>query len=231
MSLILDALKKLDREKSSRRSGTANIAIEILRPDLPRPGKRNLLYFAAVSLTAVATVAITYGVMGGFGFLSKSSPPALVNPPASTQQVAPPPLEPGSLMKPSPPAPVSPPALTQQVAPAPPLTPEPVRDARDEISRVPPKIQNQAESKPPAISLGEKKTRQNVISQEADVAPGTIKLSGILWHEEPSERRAAVNGTVITEGSVIEGVKVVEIFPTRVRFSYNGRPFEISMSE
>ena len=41
MSLILDALKKLDREKSSRRNGTANIAVEILRPDAPVPRKES----------------------------------------------------------------------------------------------------------------------------------------------------------------------------------------------
>ena len=41
MSLILDALKKLDREKSTRRDRTANIAADILGPDLPRPGKRD----------------------------------------------------------------------------------------------------------------------------------------------------------------------------------------------
>ena len=164
MSLILDALKKLDREKLSRRNGTVNIAVEILRPDLPRPGKRIPLYFAAVSLTAVATAAITYAVMVEFGFLSKSSPPAPVNPPA----------------------------LNQQVAPAP-LPPEPVRDARDEISRVPPKIQNPTESKAPAEaktpaevksstesrgpapSLGEEKASQNAISEEAEVAPGEYK--------------------------------------------------------
>jgi hypothetical protein len=276
MSLILDALKKLDREKSSHRKGTANIAAEILRPDPRRPRERILLYFSAVSLTAVAAAAITYGVMGGFGFLWKSSPPAPVNPPAPSQQVAsaPPKSRPlpkssppsrvnppapsqqvasappksDSLAKSSPPAPVNPPAPGQQVPPAP-LSREPVRDARKEISRVPPKIQESEESNPPATSPGEKKAGQNVISKEAEVAPGSakkfpeptpkesatapplLKISGIVWHEEPSERRAVINGSFTKEGSVIEGVKVVEIFPTRVRFSHNGRTFEISVFE
>ncbi len=59
MSVILDALRKLDREKSSRRNGTANIAVEIIRPDLSRPGKRVSPYLAALSLTAIAAAAIT----------------------------------------------------------------------------------------------------------------------------------------------------------------------------
>jgi general secretion pathway protein B len=218
MSLILEALKKLDREKSSRRIGTANIAVEILRPDLPRPGKRIPLYFAAVSLSAVVTAAITYAVMTQFGLLSKSSPPASMDAPA----------------------------LSQQVVPAP-LSREPVRDARDEISRMPPKVQDHAKSKTPATPLSEKKESPKVITEEADVAPADTKkpaertpdgsattppsltLSGIVWSEEPSKRFAVINGTVATEGSEIYGVKVVEIHPTHVLLSHKGQSFEISM--
>ena len=224
MSLILDALKKLDREKSSRRNAAANIAIEILRPDLPRPGKRTPLYFAAISLTAVATAAITYAVVE-LGFLSKSSPPTPMNPPAPSQQVAPAPL-----------------------------SHEPVRDTRDEISRVAPKIQIPAESKKPESFPVEKEVDRKVIPEEASVAPEkrkipteqtppspqqtpkespttppSLKISAIVWYEEPSRRFAMINGTITYEGSVIEGVKVEEIYSNRVRFSYNGRPFEISI--
>ena len=229
MSVILDALKKLDREKSFPRDGTANIAVEILRPDLPHSGKRIPLYFVIVTLTAVATAAITYAVVE-FGFLSKSSPPAPMNPPAPSQQVAPAPL-----------------------------SHEPVHDARDEINRVPPKIQNPVEGKNPAETkkpaesqnlatpLGQKEASQNVIIEKATVAPEiakktteqtpdgsattppSLKLSAIVWYEEPSKRFAMINGVIITEGSVIEGVKVEEIYPDRVRFSHNGRPFEISI--
>ena len=55
-----------------------------------------------------------------------------------------------------------------------------------------------------------------------------LKISGIIWNIEPAIRRAFVNGSFISEGSEIEGVKVVEIRPTGVRFSYKGRVFEIS---
>ena len=56
MSQILDALKKLDRERSSRPNGAADIAVEILRPNLPRPAKRILRYIPAVSLRAVVRI-------------------------------------------------------------------------------------------------------------------------------------------------------------------------------
>ena len=117
MSVILNALKKLDREKSLRRSGTANIAIEILKPDLPRPEKRIKMSFVIVTVTALATAALTYAVVE-FGFVSKSSPPAIVSPPAPSQQVAPAP-NPGIPLKSSSPAPMHPPAPSQRILPAP----------------------------------------------------------------------------------------------------------------
>jgi len=330
MSLILDALKKLEREKSSRKARLENIALEILKPDLPRPQKRIPLHFVALPLTAVVAASITYFAIAGFGFLSKSSPPAPMNPPAPSEQVtsAPPesssppkslppapatptapsqqvasaPLEPSSPPKSPPSAPATPTAPSQQVASAPPepssppkspppapatptapsqqvasAPPEPsslsksppsapatptapspggltIRSRRralymnqDEMSRVPPKIQTQAETRSPTPSLGEEKAGQNVIPQEPYVAPAvtkkpaertpggsattppSLRLSGILWHEDPSERRVVINGMVLTEGAVTEGVKVLEIHPTHVRLSHNGRPFEISM--
>lgn len=272
MSLILDALKKLDREKSSGRSRPGNLALEILKPDLPLPQKRIPLYLAAFSITAVATAAITYAVIAGFGFLPKSSIPATANLPQPSQQVAstfrdsgppsksPPPailptpsqpLAPASpeSISPSkslPPLPANPPVSGQQAAPAP-LPRKALRDAREEVSRVSPKIQDPPEGKPPLPAPAENKPSQNRISEEAAVAPGItgktaepipnvsatdpplLKLSGILWHEDPLERRAVINGTVLTEGTVIEGVKVLEIHPTHVRLSHKGRPFEISM--
>jgi hypothetical protein len=252
MSVILDVLRKLDRDKSSRRSEAANIALEILKPDLPRPGKRIRLYFAVVGLTAIATAAITYALMG-FGFLSNKPSPELINPPTTSQQIAQTPLDSGSLSKSSLPPPKSPPVLSQQVIPAP-LPLESGRDARDEISRVPPKILTPAENKTPATFPDEKKASKDVILKKANVAPKnkeklikntstprqqvpdtsgitppSLKISGIVWYDEPSKRFAMINDKICHEGSLIEGVKVEEIYPNRVRFTHNGRPFEISI--
>jgi general secretion pathway protein B len=220
MSVILDALRKLDREKSSRRSGTANIAVEILRPDQSRPWGKIALYAIPVSLTAIAAAAVTYVLMS----------------------------EPGSLPKPLPPVPVSHPAPIQQATPAP-LPREPVPNARDEISQVPQKVESPVVSKPTETSSGEKKVEQNVISEEADTthgsarkalehaqtgpaaAPPSLAISAIVWYEDPSKRFAMINGMIITEGSLVEGVKVVEINPTSVRFLQNGQYFEIPISK
>ena len=221
MSVILDALKKLDREKSSRRNGTANIAVEILRPDLPRPGKRVPLYAAIAFLTALATAAITYGVMVKGGRLSKSSPPLAMNPPVPNLEVAP---------------------VT--------LPSEPIRSTPDETIPVPPKTQTPVKSKKPAAPLvesrgDETKTKQNVIVKGADVAPEktrispeppprepattfpALNISAIVWYEEPSKRFAMINGLIATEGSIVEGMKVEVIYPDRVRFLHRNQHFEI----
>jgi general secretion pathway protein B len=223
MSVILDALKKLDREKSSRRSGTGNIAVEILRPDLPRPGKRIPLYAAIALLTSIATAAITYGVIVKGGFLSKSPPPAAINPAEPSQQAAPVPI-------PS----------------------EPALDTRDQVSPVPPKIQSPVKSKKPAATPGEnkgdeKKISRSVSPKEADIplektkvlpehtpkgsatTSPSLNITTIVWYEEPSKRFAMINGVIVTEGSVIEGMKVEEIHPDRVRLLHKDQHFEISI--
>ncbi len=223
MSVILDALKKLDREKSSRRSGTANIAVEILSPDLPRPRKRIPLYVAIAFLISIATAAITYSVMVKGGFLLKSPPPAAIDPTEPNQQAVPVPI-------PS----------------------EPARDTRDQVSPVPPKIQSPVKSKKPAATPvenkgDEKKISQSVSPKEADIAlekrkvlpEHTLKgsatsspplnITTIVWYEEPSKRFAMINGLIVTEGSVIEGMKVEEIHPDRVRLLHKDQHFEISI--
>ena len=297
MSLILDALKKLDREKSAGRGRPGNLALDILKPDLPLSPRRIPLYLGIFLIIAVATAGATYAVIAGFGYLSKSStstpasfpqpsqqtasasrdslspsPPAFGNLPPSPQQSTPvapetlppskslpaapailptpsEPQAPASAESASPPkkaTPANPPVPIQQAAPAP-LLREPAREAREEASGAPPKIQAPAISKPLLPVPSESRPAPKGIPGETTVAPGIVKktvepnpdvsatgppvlkLSGILWHDDPSERRAVINGMVLTEGNVIEGVKVLEIHPTHVRLSHKGRPFEISM--
>jgi hypothetical protein len=199
MSIILDALKKLDRERSNRPDRPPNIGTEILRPDPPFRGKRTPLYFATILLTAVAATAITYAVVVWFGFPSKSGPPTSMSSPAPKQPVKPaspeaisPPKSgpPASMSSPAPKQPVkpaSPEAISppksgppasmnssapgQQVIPDPPSH-EPARASGEEISPESSKIQNPPENKDPATPLGEKKGGQNVIPEKADAVPG-----------------------------------------------------------
>jgi general secretion pathway protein B len=244
MSLILDALKKLDREKASRRNGAVNIAAEILRPDLPRPRKRMWIYFTAIFLTAVATAAITYAV------ISKTTPPMAINPAASSLQVTPAPLSHEPVRD-----------ARNEIIRDPAKMQVPIESKRPVEAKKPAEIKKPAESREPTESEkqpvevkipppspSEEKTSPEVISKEAPVVPGdlkkpseqsprrsavtpaSLKLSGIVWSEEPSKRLAVINGMVTTEGYVFEGVKVVEIHPNHVLLLLNDQPFELSLN-
>lgn len=238
MSLILDALKKLNREKSSRRNGTVNIAADILRPDLPRPGKRMWIYFTAIFLTAVATAAITYAV------ISKTPPPAAINTAASRMQVTPDPLSHEPVRD----------ARDERIR-DPRKIQVPIESKRPVETKKPVEIKKPTDSqeqpvegKIPPLSPGEEKISPEAISKEAPAVPGdmrkpaeltprrsavtaaSLKLSGIVWSEEPSKRLAVINGMVTTEGYVFEGMKVVEIHPDHVLLLLNDQPFELSLN-
>ena len=246
MSIILDALKKLDRERSCPPDGPPDIDIEILRSDPPPRGKRMPLYFATLFLTAIAAVAITYAVFVWFGLPMKSRPPASVNSPSPKQQVKAASPEANSTPKSGPPASASSSAPSQQVIPAPPSH-EPARASGEETGQEPSKIQNRPENKDPVTSLAEKKEGQNVIPEEAGIVlgnkgkgagpipsgsatvPPTLRITVIGWDEDPSKRFAFINGMMVHEGDIIEEAKVVEINPKRVRFLQNGQYFEIPM--
>lgn len=266
MSVILDALKKLDRENLFRRSGMPHIATEILRSDSPLPEKRIRKYAVVIALTAVTAAALTYAVVS-FRFVLHSSPSAPAAPAASPQQTTPPPMDLGSsvsrtspsaptnspassrqaasapsnsdsLPKSSPPAPSGSSASNQQVAPAP-VSPEPVREVRGEMNRMPPETRTPAETKKPEPTANQEETGQDIGSEVKPSTPQTptgsatdpasLRLSAIVWHEDRSKRIAVINGSITTEGSVMQGVKVEEIYADHVRLSQDGRLFELSL--
>ncbi len=285
MSVILDALRKLDREKSSRKRGSANIAAEVVSPDMTRTGRRISLYLITSTIAAVAAAAITYGFILEFGLLSKSSPPMNKNIPAPNQQVVRASTESPVTPKSSPPGSENPPAASQPVPPLsrgsanpskvspqptvsrPPAamkhTPAsapraPVSHIQEEMISVPPKVQSPeekkehsevkvpVETKSPTTPSSERRMTSEVPSKQAEIAPkksteptpnvsvthpASLKLSAIAWFEEPSMRFAMINGVMAKEGSLIDGIKVVEINPTSVRLLHDGQYFEISMSK
>jgi general secretion pathway protein B len=65
--------------------------------------------------------------------------------------------------------------------------------------------------------------------QTSPLPVASLRLTGIVWSQDPSARCAVINGAIINEGAVIQGSKVVEILPNRVRLIQDGRPFEIQL--
>jgi len=398
MSHIYEALKKLDRETSSKRFGWGPIGTEILKPEPLRPPKRIRPYLIHVLLTAFVTAAITYGLAVKSGLLWQSPSPTSEILPAPRPQVAQIPPGVADPMKTLPPAPgpqvaqipgaavdstktlpavpgpqvaqISPRAaeVTKTLPPVPAKSPAPIQkltppspeagslqksspsppprygvpDRKSAppplVSSSPPKVSSLPPVQPPADVLARKsippplvsgsspkvpslppvqppapeeedsgassqttkpdapiyvspKLREElerlrrgkrepygpqreapqrnlplerkfpvppategiasppIIPRVPEVLPGAspqaaaqspktsagglpqLKISGIVWHEQPAMRRAVINGSFTSEGSQIEGVKVLEILPTRVRFSYQNQVFEISAFE
>lgn len=260
MSVILEVLKKLDREKPSRKDHSPNIATEILRPDLPRAKRRIPLYLMIISLTAIVTAAVTYVSIREFGLLSRPSPPVLSRPPEPNRPVHPSPLESTLQRKLPPPIPVSPPEPAQKVIPIPPSR-EPGPETRGEIIKIGPETEpvpenkikkapeTPVESKPSSPPPEEKKIGQSVLPAKREIipveppkkgletpasepvkSPPSLTISAIVWYEDPSLRFAIVNGLKAVEGDLVEGAKVVEIHRTSIRFLYHHKQFEVSLS-
>jgi hypothetical protein len=260
MSVILEVLKKLDREKPSRRDHSPNIATEILRPDAPRAKRRIPLHVMIICVTAMVTAAVTYISIKEFGLLSRPSPPVLSRPPEPSRPVHPAPLESIPQRRLPPPIHVSPLEPAQKVVPIPPSR-EPVPETKGEVIKTVPKTEpvpenkitkapeTPIEGKPSSPPGEEKKIGQTALPAKKEIipvdparksletpatepvkGPPSLNISAIVWYEDPSLRFAIVNGLKAVEGDLVEGVKVVEIHRTSIRFLYHHKQFEVSIS-
>jgi general secretion pathway protein B len=64
---------------------------------------------------------------------------------------------------------------------------------------------------------------------EKTVPKPRLKISGIAWQQDSASRIAVINGAAVSEGGNVDGAKVEQIFPDKVRFSQGGKAFEISL--
>jgi type II secretory pathway component PulC len=67
--------------------------------------------------------------------------------------------------------------------------------------------------------------------EESSAVRPVLKISGIVWQEERSERKAMINNTVAREGDTVEGAKILEIHPSHVLVSFKGQSFKVTMFE
>lgn len=221
MSFILDALKKLEREKAARSSAGVNISEGILRGDHRgrRAGKRPA---TAIAVTAVAALLVIGVVVAGVMFLKRDTPvretsglpgeghrreavsslPERPQPPVAAK--TPSGLELPPVASPSSPV-AAPREIPQMRSPA----------------RAPARMASGAD---PGEGAPE---RQEVGSPPAGAE---LKVSGIAWQERRAARRAVVNGQLVPEGTLSGCFTVKEIFQNRVRFQGNGRTFDVYIS-
>jgi general secretion pathway protein B len=242
MSYILDALKKLESEKSkkTRSDGVVNIAGALLRDEPRRTSSRTAWKVGAIVVVAsLATFAATWYFLHAdkrhkrFRLSRAVQPPPVVS-------VAPPAVPPPATPVPQTP-PVSPPAAPAAVpvtapakAPATPATPaaSPVPHTKPRAA-VPsaPMADDEAAGKQAAVPKRHGKqvrpvAEERPVARALSAPPADIKVSGIAWQDERGARRAVVNGFLVHEGSVVSGARITEIFKDRVRFTSGDQVFE-----
>jgi general secretion pathway protein B len=215
MSLILDALKKLDREKVAKGGGKMDITAELLKAGhYPRNSSVLPLVFT-LAITASLAAVVTYLIFGGSGARTGDSRSAA---PVQTQQVTTAPLPPVAA------AAIDKPPVTPGVS-----TPAPPAVVSEAVPPSKTKKSSEPAAKGKATAGVETRGQAVALHDEGPATMPALKVSGIIWQEVPSERKAVINGMVVREGESVAGVKVLEIYPTHVVVSSKGKSLKIKM--
>lgn len=206
MSVILDALKKLEREKIEQRKRRLDFGEEIAAGAVRSPAVKSAwkIWFTAgvvALLTAVATVYATVSFLGEKPrhvsvAERKQNPPFLDTNLVQRREEQHAVAEPGPASKP---------------------------EASASRGTVPVEVHASPASAPSSA-------RKDDAATSAGTFPG-LKVSGIAWNESRADRRAVVNGALVGEGAVVQGATLEKIFVDRVRFSSSGRVFEIHVGD
>ena len=218
MSYILDALKKIEHEKNSKRpDGRISIAgamFQEQRQPVARvvPWKIVLLIAAASLITSAGTWLVLKG---------NSKKSATVTRPVEAPSAAPtniPVVVPVITVRKPTPASITHTAVPANI-PVSRKGAESVEDKELSPREKAPRSKTKIKTQP----LIPKQTAQTV------QAPADIKLSGIAWQDEHAARRAVINGFLLKEGAVVSGAKIIDIRADRVRFSTSAGLFEIKL--
>jgi len=230
MSSILKALQKLEQDKAARQTREPDISGAITRSSQRRKSQPRWLVPTVMLLVAAISILVTYAVMGGFGSSRQTpAPHAIADIPQERPQTA-------SQTLLAPQAPVSPPEaaaparLPTAHAPRSPQAPSEKPGKTGAMHPVPtpnqvaPVLSAEPQTAPPPSSPAQ--APQAVTAEQP-----ALRVSGIAWQKDSTSRLAVINGSSVTEGGIVEGAQVEEIFPDRVRFSFKGSTFEIQMGK
>ena len=233
MSYILDALKKLEHEKSrkSRGDGMINISGALFENERAKPsGPAGWKIVLAVTFAVLVTFAATWLLLST-GKVREKSVPRLAAPVPTT------PSAPQVTVVTVPVSSAPPVVPVQQIPLAAPPAPAPVTPVKvpDKLS----KPQEAVEQLEPSTDDDEDRASRKrargrkgqvvVPADQTSAAPADIKLSGIAWQDDRRARRAVVNGFLMKEGGVVSGATITAIYQNRVRFSLSGKTFEIPL--
>jgi general secretion pathway protein B len=232
MSSILKALKKLEDEKAAHLPDTLKIDSDILRGANSRCHSTTVLVLAALLL-------FTGGSIATYLYMKKDSSPVV--------EAAKKPMNvPNKSVQPTLPVPVATEIKTEEL----PKAVEIVPAQNSKITRVvTPKRKKHIVSVKSAPDITPQLHDQPKHDQQKDIPivtpvqspapPRTVPLltvpllrvNGIAHQGGSADSVAVINGVPVSDGAMIEGVKVEAIQKNRVRFSYKGETFEIPLGQ
>jgi len=225
MSTILEALKKLEHDKAKCKSGPPELDLEFLESPPPAPRRSPLKGVLMVVLLLACGGAATYLFLLRAEKAPAPAPAAprawqLVSKPATSAHPAAPLLTNRKSANPPIAAPPPPVQTVQQPAPAP-LAAKPPQPATKAKAESPPTQAPDAKQRPPQSLKAPKPQLRSTLLP-------SLTVNGIAL-SDGEKRNAIVNGMSVSVGSTVEGARVEDILEHRVRFSYGGKTFEISV--
>lgn len=226
MSTILRALKKLEHEKAARKPEQADLDLEFLNSPAPAPRRSLVKTAVVVSLLIAVGGAATYLYLTG-----SDKQPAPVQPPAPQPRQAV--LKAATTVMPT-----AAPLANRSSASAPGAVPAPPIQAVQKpgpspqaVTPVPPAAKVQADTPPKPAPVAKQHAPQPPKAPKPQLQtapPLSLTVNGIAL-SDGEKRKAIVNGMSVSVGSTVGGARVEEILGNRVRFSYGGKSFEISV--
>lgn len=228
MSSILKALQKLEQEKATHRQGAPDVAADIVKPAAARQRSPWLIPAAMAGMT-ILTVIVTYALMGGF---SRRNPA----PVAAVPPIVSPPQGIASTVTPA----VSP--VTEIISPTKPIPDNRKNQGQNQAAPELPAgtaVPQQAPPRHPALPLPEPQdqpappvqAKVEPVTQPATPPLPALKVTGIAWQKDNASRLAMINGAAVLEGGMVEGARVEEIFPDKVRFTMGKRIIEVPLGK
>jgi general secretion pathway protein B len=221
MSSILKALKKVENDNASRRPDELRINAEILRAD-------SASKFSSSGMLLISLFLVAFGAGGTYLYMTRDNATESKRTNSSTVsgQMPPPTAAiPEITEEQLPPAIVVAPAKQQIVVEA-------------KKTQIPPPA-SLAKSAPP-VAKQPAVAAQPVVVTSPGTAPLTapppvavpaLRVNGIALQDDSSGSVAMINGEPVASGGIIAGVKVVEIYKNRVKFSYKGETFEVLLGQ
>ncbi|GFO67142.1 hypothetical protein GMLC_07210 [Geomonas limicola] len=235
MSLILDALRKMEQDRNSRRGAAHDLRPEVLRyRRAPAVERRFPLRWVSLGVVLlVAGLGAGYLVTGGLGARRHAAMPVSAAPveqaPAAAAPATPVPVPQPAANLPAP-APVA----NSKAAPQPVRPPfaAGLKEVPGAASEAPGEARSVAPERPIPSVRRERPApaASQAVQQTVPTGGGDITVSGIAWQDERNLRRAVLNGNLVGEGAQVAGARVVEIREDRVRLSRNGQVFDVLLS-